>query len=115
MDYDYSSRLLEEEEAPTYWDTLSASKYYPHESSNSSLTTSVTIRVTPAHYYLVSWSVLWAGFLLAILVASIQVHIENEWLHTRRQEDIEQGDAAPSGDGGEAISSADVSRSRVSR
>eukprot|EP00526_Cylindrotheca_closterium_P016997 CAMPEP_0113628550 /NCGR_PEP_ID=MMETSP0017_2-20120614/14794_1 /TAXON_ID=2856 /ORGANISM="Cylindrotheca closterium" /LENGTH=315 /DNA_ID=CAMNT_0000538861 /DNA_START=351 /DNA_END=1298 /DNA_ORIENTATION=+ /assembly_acc=CAM_ASM_000147 len=77
------------------------------------MTTSVTIRVTPAHYYLVSWSILWAGFLLAILVASIQVHIENKWLQTRRQ-DIEQGDAAPSGDG-EAVSSADQSRSRFRR
>lgn len=103
------SRLLEE--SSLEWDTLKSSRYYPHESDNSSMTISVTISVTPAHYYLVSWSILWGGFLLAILVASVQVHIENEWLNTRRQ-DIEQGD--PTGEG-DAISNADVSRSRVSR
>ncbi|CAJ1959825.1 unnamed protein product [Cylindrotheca closterium] len=105
------SRSLEEEETSFDWDSLRSSRYYPHESESSSMTTSVTIRVTPEHYYLVSWSILWGGFLLAILAASIQVHIENEWLHTRRQ-DIEQGN--PSGDE-QAISSADVSRSRFRR
>lgn len=49
---------------------------------------------------------------MAILIASWQVRIENKWFAKKRQE-IEQGNAAPSGDG-EAVSSADLSRSRVS-
>jgi hypothetical protein len=94
------------------FEAVKSSRYYPHESGNSSLTTSVTIRVTPEHFHLISWGILWGGFFLAILIASWQVRIENQWFTTRRQE-IEQGSTAPSGDG-EAVSSADLSRSRVS-
>jgi hypothetical protein len=91
---------------------VKSSRYYPHESGNSSLTTSVTIRVTPEHFHLISWGILWGGFVLAILIAAWQVRIENQWFTTRRRE-VEQGSTAPSGDG-EAVSSADLSRSRVS-
>jgi hypothetical protein len=90
----------------------STSRYYPHEGGNSSITTSITIRVTPDHFHLLSWGVLWAGFFLAILGASWQVRIENQWFTSRRQ-DVEQGNTASSGDG-EAVSSADLSRSQVS-
>jgi hypothetical protein len=84
---------------------------YSHE-GNSSITTSVTIRVTPEQYYLVSWGFLWVGFFLAICFASFQVHREYKWIASRSRADIEQAGLG-SGDG-EAISSADITRSMVS-
>lgn len=104
------TRVLQEMSAGT-----SSSRYIPHESGNSSLTTSITIRVTPEHYHLLSWGILWSGFLLAIIGASCQVKIENQWLASKRQ-DVEQGNSASSGDGEAVIiSSADLTRSRFRR
>jgi hypothetical protein len=85
------------------------SKYYPH-AGNSSITTSVTIVVTPAQYHLVSWGVLWGGFLLGIILASYQVRLENLWFASRRRDIEQQGQSD-----GEAVSSADWTRSRVSK
>jgi hypothetical protein len=79
-----------------------------------SITTSVTIRVTPGpDDFLVSWTVLWSGFVILSLIATWQVIKENRLLASRRQaEDVEQG--APGGDGeGEGVSTADITRSMV--
>jgi hypothetical protein len=43
------------------------SNHYPHD-GNSSITTSVTIRVTPEHYHLISWGLLWSGFFFAAIL-----------------------------------------------
>lgn len=69
-----------------FLDSYSHSKYYPHE-GNFSITTSVTIHVTPEHYHLFSWAVLWAGFLFAILFASYQVRMENRWFASKKRDD----------------------------
>jgi hypothetical protein len=86
------------------------SRYYPH-GGDSSITTSVTIRVTPEHYHLISWGLLWLGFFFAILLAWYQVWVDNNWFSSRQRADIEQAGSG-SGDG-EAVSSADLTRSRV--
>jgi hypothetical protein len=90
------------------------SKYYPHE-GNSTLSTSVIIHVTPDHYYLTSWAILWSFFVLAILFCSYQIWLENKWFAARKT-DIEQagvgGINSGTGDG-EAVSSADLTRKRV--
>jgi hypothetical protein len=78
-----------------------------------SITTSVTIRVTPGpDDFLVSWTILWAGFVILSMIATWQVIKENRILASRRQaEDVEQ---APGGDGeGEGVSTADITRSMV--
>jgi hypothetical protein len=77
------------------------------------ITTSVTIRVTPGpNDFLVSWTILWAAFVILSMVATWQVIKENRILASRRQaEDVEQ---APVGDGeGEGVSTADITRSMV--
>lgn len=78
-----------------------------------SITTSVTIRVTPGpDDFLVSWIILWAGFVILSMIATWQVIKENRIIAGKRQaEDVEQ---APGGDGeGEGVSTADVTRSMV--
>ena len=91
------------------------SRYYPHE-GNSSITTTLTIHYTPEHYHLVSWGILWVGFVLAIGFASYQVWMDNTWFSAARtRADLEQGGSssnAASGEG-DAVSSADLTRSRV--
>lgn len=52
------------------------------------------------------------GFVLAIGFASFQVHREYKWMASRSRADLEQAGGS-SGDG-EAISSADITRSMVS-
>lgn len=102
----------------SFLDSYSHSRYYPHE-GNSSITTSVTIHVTPEHYHLLNWALLWTGFLLGILLASYQVRVENQWFASKeRREDLEQHQQGgngvvmvPEGEGG--VSSADWTRSRV--
>lgn len=84
-----------------------------HQYDNYSITTSVTIRVTPHDDYLVSWGVLWAFFVLATIVATYQVQREQRILNSRRQvDDVEQA-AGMTGDG-EVVSTADVTRGLVS-
>lgn len=88
-------------------DYFAHSRYYPRQ-TNSSITASVTINVSPQHYHLLSWALLWMGFILAIGLASYQVHKENKWFAARKREE-QQG--AAEGEG--SISSADWTRSRV--
>jgi hypothetical protein len=78
-----------------------------------SITTSVTIRVTPGpEDFLASWGILWGCFILLSMVCTWQVIKENRILASRRQtEDVEQ---APGGDGeGEGVSTADITRTMV--
>jgi hypothetical protein len=82
------------------------SYYYPRE-GNSSITTSVTIHVTPEHYHLVSWGCLWAGFVLAMMFASYQVRLEQKYFTARDLDRSNDGEQA-------AVSSSDITRSRVS-
>ena len=101
-----------------FLDSYSHSKYYPHE-GNSSITTSVTIHVTPEHYHVFNWVLLWLGFVLGILVACYQMRIEYGWSAAKdRRDDLEQQQQSgnevvmvPEGEGG--VSSAEWTRSRV--
>lgn len=101
-----------------FLDSYSHSKYYPHE-GNSSITTSVTIHVTPEHYHVFNWVLLWTGFVLGILLASYQVRQENMWAASKeRRDDIEQQQQSGNGvvmvtEGEGGVSSADWTRSRV--
>ena len=94
----------------------SKSRYYPHE-GNSTITTSVTIHVTPAHYHLLNWAILWGGFLIGIGLASYQVRRENMWLTSRKRDGVDLEQQHQPGVGGvadgEGVSSADWTRSRV--
>eukprot|EP00339_Tiarina_fusa_P022660 CAMPEP_0117035142 /NCGR_PEP_ID=MMETSP0472-20121206/24973_1 /TAXON_ID=693140 ORGANISM="Tiarina fusus, Strain LIS" /NCGR_SAMPLE_ID=MMETSP0472 /ASSEMBLY_ACC=CAM_ASM_000603 /LENGTH=353 /DNA_ID=CAMNT_0004744517 /DNA_START=124 /DNA_END=1182 /DNA_ORIENTATION=+ len=83
------------------------SQYYPRE-GNSSITTSVTIHVTPEHYHLVSWSCLWAGFILAIAFASYQVWLEQKYFAARDLDRTNDGEQA-------TVSTSDITRSRFRR
>jgi hypothetical protein len=88
-------------------------RYHDYSNYTDSITTSVTIRVTPGpEDFLVSWGILWCGFVILSLVATWQVLRENRLLSSRRQaDDVEQ---APGGDGdGEGVSTADITRSMV--
>jgi hypothetical protein len=69
----------------------SSYSYYPHE-SNSTLKTSITIHVTPQHYHLISWAILWGCFVAVIIFAAIQVHYENAWFEEVAAKD--HGDGA---------------------
>lgn len=103
-----------------FLDSYSHSKYYPHE-GNSSITTSVTIHVTPEHYHVFNWVLLWLGFVLGICIALYQLRIETVWSAAKdRRDDLEQQQQSgnevvmvPEGDGG--VSSAEWTRSRFRR
>lgn len=94
----------------TFEDTLSHyhSTYTEH---NSTITTSLSIRVTPTHDYLVSWSILWGGFVITSMVAAYQVWRDAK-ITSRRNDDIENGRVGVSGDEG---STADMTRTMFRR
>jgi hypothetical protein len=80
---------------------------------NHTITTSVSIRVTPLHDHFVSWGILWAGFMLAAAVAAWQVVKENRIFALRRAA-VDDGDQAGVAVGdGESVSTADTTRSMV--
>ena len=96
---------------------------HPH---SDSITTSVTIRVTPQHYSLISWGILWTGFVCAICLATFQVVREYRWIRERKQEETSNSTSNQNHFGGasgastttpgdaETVSSADVTRTIVS-
>ncbi|CAB9528528.1 expressed unknown protein [Seminavis robusta] len=84
----------------------------PEHIHNSTITTSVSIRVTPVDDFLVSWSVLWGCFVLTSIVAAYQVWADHK-ITSNRQDDIENGRGGMSGD--EGVSTADVTRSMFRR
>ena len=79
---------------------------FSNDDDHYSVTSTVTIRVTPKEDFLVSWGVLWSGFLLASIAAAWQVWKENKILKARREADVEQAS--------EGVSTADITRSMVS-
>ena len=93
-------------------DLSTASRTHAHDYyGNYSITTSVTIRVTPREDYLASWGILWALFLVATLVAAAQSFKEQRIMEERRRvDDVER---TPSTDG-EGVSTADATRGMVS-
>jgi hypothetical protein len=72
--------------------------------ANITITSTVTIRVTPKDDFLVSWAILWAGFVIASLVATWQVWKESRSLSTRRGQTEEEQAT-------DGVSTADVARS----
>lgn len=98
-------------------------RYSSYSEENHTITTSVSIRVTPIQDHLVSWGVLWAGFMVALLVAAWQVVKENRILAARRaaaghvigdhHRHGRTGGAATAVGDGESVSTADVTRSMV--
>lgn len=79
---------------------------------NYSITTSVTIRVTPRQDYMVSWGILWSLFVMATTVAAVQCWQEQRVLaERRRSDDVEH----MPGTDGEGVSTADATRGMVCR
>jgi hypothetical protein len=63
--------------------------YYGNGDSNTNTTdhsiiTSVSIRVTPIENYYVSWGILWSAFVITSIVATWQVYREHRIFHLRR-------------------------------
>jgi hypothetical protein len=56
---------------------------YSESNTDHSITTSVSIRVTPLENYFVSWGILWSGFVIASFVASWQIYREQRIFHLR--------------------------------
>jgi hypothetical protein len=89
------------------------------DSLNHTITTSVSIRVTPVKDYLVSWSILWSCFVVASIVAAWQVYREHRIFKLRHaaagsrtgHEDESAVDVALAD--GESVSTADLTRSLV--
>lgn len=82
--------------------------------SNHTITTSVTIRVTPIQDHFVPWGILWAGFVVASAIAAWQAVREHQILALRRAAVDNGGPTGASvvGDG-ESVSSADITRCMV--
>lgn len=93
-------------------DYFSNSRYYPRHEGNSSITASVTIHVTPEHYELTNWALLWAGFLVVIAFTVYQVILENKWIRERKQEEQQAPNHRAEGEGN--VPGADWTRIRVS-
>ena len=55
-----------------------------NDTADHSITTSVSIRVTPVENYFVSWGILWSAFVVASIVAMWQVYREHRIFHLRR-------------------------------
>lgn len=97
--------------------TSSLSSYYSYHHdhpSNLTVVTTVRIRVTPLHDHPISWGILFLGFVIASVVATLQVVKENRILKnpsSRSNDDaLERGDTEVP-----LYSSADVTRSLVCR
>lgn len=54
------------------------------DTTDHSITTSVSIRVTPIDNYFVSWGILWSAFVITSIVATWQVYREHRIFHLRR-------------------------------
>lgn len=80
---------------------------------NYTITTSVSIRVTPLYNHFFSWGILWAGFVLASGFAGWQVFQEYRTLKVRQALN-DEGEPG-SGVEGEGYSTADETRSIVSQ
>jgi len=65
---------------------------YYHHHYNSTIHTSVSIRVTPQNDYLVSWSILWTGFVFTTIVAAYQVYRDQKLLASRTTDDVSSAD-----------------------
>ena len=98
-----------------------------YTAANYTITTSVSIRVTPVRDHFVSWGILWGFLVLTSLVAAYQVYREcvgqrhrkivpRHRRKGRRDMDDEEDDVEDNGgaDGEGEISTADVTRSLVS-
>ena len=86
-----------------------------HAAQNYTMTSSVSIRVTPLHDHFVSWGILWAGFLVASIFAAWQVVRENRIMASRQTQGVDDGEQGGAGVGdAESVSTADITRSIVS-
>jgi len=55
--------------------------YNPHKhEGNSTLSATFTIHVTPEHYHILSWSILWGCFVVSVLFGVYQIQLEKKWL-----------------------------------
>eukprot|EP00535_Pseudo-nitzschia_heimii_P005287 CAMPEP_0197178030 /NCGR_PEP_ID=MMETSP1423-20130617/3419_1 /TAXON_ID=476441 /ORGANISM="Pseudo-nitzschia heimii, Strain UNC1101" /LENGTH=562 /DNA_ID=CAMNT_0042627675 /DNA_START=164 /DNA_END=1852 /DNA_ORIENTATION=+ len=50
----------------------------PHE-GNSTVSATFSIRVTPEHYHMLSWTVLWLCFAAAVVLGMYQTRLERRW------------------------------------
>ena len=61
-------------------DDYNAYYKHRHEGGNSTLSATFSIRVTPEHYHIVSWSILWGVFVCSVFFGVYQMHLERKWL-----------------------------------
>ena len=78
---------------------------------NYTITSSVSIRVTPLHDHLISWGILWGCFVVASAFGTFQAVRENRIMASRRTQ-VDDGDQVAGGDA-ESVSTADITRSIV--
>jgi len=110
-EYKYSLRRLPplEEEGHHFHYRRNSTEYGP---ANYTITTSVSIRVTPLHDHFISWGILWALFVIATCVAAWQVVMEYRVLKAARRGPAQDDGSGVEGEG--ETSTADVTRSIVS-
>lgn len=56
------------------------SHYYSYHEGNSTLSATFSIIVTPEHYHMFSWTILWLCFASAVVFGIHQIRLERRWL-----------------------------------
>jgi len=84
--------------------------YIPHE-TDSTLSATFSIRVTPEHYYVVSWMILWLCFVVAVVLGLHQIRLERKWL----KHVTTSGEASKSGGGNNSGSTNSLTSYRRTR
>jgi hypothetical protein len=56
------------------------SHYYSYHEGNSTLSATFSIIVTPEHYHMFSWTILWLCFASAVVFGMYQIRLERRWL-----------------------------------
>jgi hypothetical protein len=88
---------------------------YEGRGDHTTFTTSVTIRVTPQNDYMESWSILWGCFVLASIVAAVQVHKEYKLLKQAASGQGVDPDQQSGGSDAEGVSAAHKTRGMFRR
>jgi hypothetical protein len=103
--------MMDERRNLRYHSSGNYSSSHVYNESSYTITTSVTIRVTPKEDHFVSWGILWGFFVLGSVVAFYQVIREQRIMANRR---VQSDDGEQVNTDGESVSTADITRSMVS-
>ena len=70
--------------------------YIPHE-GNSTLSATFSMKITPEHYHMVSWTILWLCFASAVSFGMHQIRLERRWMkHTMNSSSASSNNASSS-------------------